>query len=94
MKGAHKCSEYCRQRMSPAISVNKVCCGLEPSATEAYSPPLDPEGLRINNNNIKNNKQTNKKTQAGYWPWIAEMHTKGIISMSPDSCIFLYIEKC
>jgi len=29
-----------------------------------------------------------------YWPQIAEMHVKRMISMSPDSCIFPYIEKC
>jgi len=26
-------------------------------------------------------------------PRIAEMHLKGMISVSPDSCIFPYIEK-
>ena len=30
---------------------------------------------------------------AGCWPQIAEMHVKGMISVSPDSCIFPYIEK-
>ena len=29
----------------------------------------------------------------GYWPQIAEMHMKGMISVSPDSWIFPYIEK-
>ena len=28
-----------------------------------------------------------------YWPQIAETHIKGIISVSPDSCIFPFIEK-
>ena len=30
----------------------------------------------------------------GYWPQIAEVHIKRMVSMSPDSCIFSYIEKC
>ena len=30
---------------------------------------------------------------SGYWPQIAEVHIKGTILVSPDSCIFLYIEK-
>ena len=30
----------------------------------------------------------------GSWPQIAEIHTKGMISVSPDSCIFPHIEKC
>ena len=29
----------------------------------------------------------------GYWPQIAEMHMKGMISVIPDSCILPYIEK-
>ena len=29
----------------------------------------------------------------GYWPQITEMHMKGMISISPNSCIFPYIEK-
>ena len=30
----------------------------------------------------------------GYWPLRAKMHVKGMISVSPDSCIFPCIEKC
>ena len=29
-----------------------------------------------------------------YWPQIAEVSIKGMISVSPDSCIFPYTEKC
>ena len=29
-----------------------------------------------------------------HWPQIAEVYIKGMISVSPDSCIFPYIEKC
>ena len=32
--------------------------------------------------------------ETGYWPQIAEMHMKGMISVSLDYCIFPYIEKC
>ena len=28
-----------------------------------------------------------------YQPWIARVHIKGMITVSPDSCIFPYIEK-
>ena len=31
--------------------------------------------------------------KTGYWP-IAEVHIKGMTSVSLDSCIFLYKEKC
>ena len=36
-------------------------------------------------------KQTNKQT--GYRPQRAEIHAKGRVSVSLDSCIFPYIEK-
>ena len=29
-----------------------------------------------------------------YWPQIAEVSIKGMILVSPDSCIFPYTEKC
>ena len=32
-----------------------------------------------------------KNQEAGCWPQLAEMHMKGMISVRPDSCIFLYI---
>ena len=32
--------------------------------------------------------------KTGYWPQIAEVYIKGMISVSPDSCIFPYMEKC
>ena len=28
-----------------------------------------------------------------YWHWIAKVHSKGMISLSPDSCFFHYTEK-
>ena len=31
--------------------------------------------------------------RTGYWPHIAEVHMEGMISMSPDSCLFPYIGK-
>jgi len=31
--------------------------------------------------------------KTGHWPRIAERHKRGINSVSPDSCTFLYIEK-
>ena len=29
-----------------------------------------------------------------YWPQMADIHIKGMISVSSDSCIFSYIEEC
>ena len=30
----------------------------------------------------------------GYWPWVAKVHIRGMISMSPVSSIFPYTDKC
>ena len=38
-------------------------------------------------------KLRNWGENTGYWPHIGEVHNKGIISVSPDSYIFPYIEK-
>ena len=35
-----------------------------------------------------------KNQEAGCWPQVAEMHMKGMISVSPNACIFPYIEEC
>ena len=37
--------------------------------------------------------KTKNKTKQDAGPRIAEMDTKGMISVSPDSCFFPYIEK-
>ena len=50
-------------------------------ATTAYHELLSPEDPQ------------DVKTQ-DYWPQITEVHIKGVISVSPDSCIFPYKEKC
>ena len=72
-------SPVCGWKMSPAISVNKGCCGHQ--AISLCGRPglstLRDSGWR----------------RAGCWPQIAKAHIKGMISISPDSCIFPYIEK-
>ena len=49
----------------------------------AATTPYGKQGTKDVNNQI-----------TGQWPWIAEMRMKGIISVSPGSCIFPYTEKC
>ena len=90
-----------RNVIFPAISVNKAetvigdCshhgwCACEPEETQegkedlssishqtAATPYGEPWGYE----------------NTGCWPQIAEAHMKGMISMSPASCIFPYIEK-
>ena len=37
-------------------------------------------------------EETQDMKNTEYWPQIAEVHIKGMISISPDSCIFPYME--
>ena len=92
-----------RNEILPAISVNKGCHSrAAPSKGELVSPEqtqegsqaylpcsshhtaATPEGSPWGNTGCEN---------TGYWPQRAEVPIKGMISMSPDLCIFPYIEK-
>ena len=76
-------------------SLGELCTGCPPSSHQLMQlpppppPPPHPSSL---------NQQCTLKTQdedriPGYWPQIADMRIKGMISVSPDSCILPYIEK-
>ena len=41
----------------------------------------------------RESRGTQDAKNTGYWPQIAEMHMKGMISVSPDACILPYTEK-
>ena len=38
-------------------------------------------------------EETQDVKTLGHWPQIAELPVKGMISVDPDSCISLYIDK-
>ena len=38
-------------------------------------------------------EETQDEEKTGHWPQRAGVHIKGMISMSPEFCIFPYIEK-
>ena len=50
--------------------------------TQAASTPYSGQGAKDVKNQVTE-----------FWSHIAEMHTKGMISVSLDSCIYQYIEK-
>lgn len=64
----------CGRRMSPAIAVNKGCCGLQDVSHAAPSPNSAPWG------------ETGWR-RTGYWPKVAKVHIKEMISVSPDAHI-------
>lgn len=58
-------------------------------ATSPCSLPLPKKGTWGEFRMEKNRKLS----VLGYWPWIVKMWVSGIISVSPASCMLLYIEK-
>ena len=89
------------KKMWPAISVNKRCCSHQ-ATTDTYMVGL--RELRMETKGclpshcshplIVDPEAFPGWIKAEKWPQIAEVHIKGMISVSPDSCIFLYKEKC
>ena len=91
-----------------AISVNKGCCShqvitlklprrwaLRPEGTQdgdkwaAGCPLPSPSSSQL-----LQPSQICTWENSGYWPQIAEVRIKGMVLVSPDSCICPYIENC
>ena len=60
---------------------------LQPSSHQLLHYPLNTNFLRCTLRGLRMEK-------IGYWPYIIKVHVKGMVSVSPVSCIFPYIEKC
>ena len=86
-----------RNIIFPAISVNKdvtvisELMSLEGTQKEKSACHL--AATRLQPLLMVSRKEAQDVKSTEYWPQIAETHIKGIISVSPDSCIFPYIEK-
>ena len=92
-----------RKQIFPAISVNK-----DVTVIRDYIPQCDlvgPEGAQeeeyLLSINIGHQTATTpygepwgtQDVKTEYWLQIGDVHIKGMISVSPDSCIFPYIEE-
>ena len=75
--------------MVPALSVNKGCCSHQ--AIIVMLPQPSGQLLQPPINDVPWRDSAGEST--GHWPQTAEVHTKGMISVSPDCCIFPYTEK-
>ena len=74
------------------------------SSAIAATSTVSPEGTQEGNREYlpSSSHQTaatldgaaSERENTRYWPQIAEVHIKGMMSVSPDSCIFPYVEKC
>lgn len=96
---------HCKWKILPPISVNKGCCGhqaitfscpeMSPVGTQdeaccqALSHCSHPQQCTLNVSWVYSGWM-----RTGYWPLMAKVHMKGIISMRQVSYIFPYIEKC
>ena len=95
---------YCRKGMLPAIPVNEEFFSSEKifqknwnqsfqfstdPTTRPCSLPLPQKGTWGEFRMEKNRKLS----VLGCWPWIVKIRVSWVISVSPGSCIFSYIEK-
>ena len=101
-KSRNKSFYVLRNGLFPAISVNT-----DVTATRDCKPPMwageppglrkentcDPGGIRLQSLHTVSPCGAQMWTSTGEQPRIAEGHMKGMISLSPDSCIFPYTEK-
>ena len=67
---------------------------------EPVTPKRTQEGEYLPSSSHQNTATSYSEPQGtlemktGYWPQMAEVHIKGMTSLSPDSWIFPYIKKC
>ena len=86
-----------------AVSVNKDVTVIAIAALPCEL--LSPKGIQEEREYLLSNSQDCSRSlwwdqgkegqdvKTGYWPQIGEMRMKGMVSVSPDSCILPYIKK-
>ena len=62
------------------------------SPGETQEGKSKPVGIRLQPLPVVSLKET-QDVKTGYWTQITEVHIKGMFSVNPNSCIFLYVEK-
>lgn len=72
-------SGRCGWRKLPAVSVSEGGCGCRASSRCSQPSTVQPEGTQ--------------GREKGQRSWSAKGHVKGVISLSPHSCIFPHMEK-
>ena len=91
-----------RNGIFPATSVNKGCHKSSVIATTADGELVSHEETQEGKNTCSNQTAATPYGEpwgdsgyedTGYWPLVGEVPIEGMISVSQDSCIFLYIEK-
>ena len=84
-----------RTGIFPVISINKDGTVIRipaPQGTQEGEESLPSEAIRLQPLPTGSPEELGVKN-TGYWPQRAEMHMKGVTSVSPNPCIFPYIEK-
>ena len=75
--------------MSQSAAIAALCCvTVSPEGTQEGKNTCHLAAIRLQPLPMVSPEETPR-----YWPQIAEVHIKGMISVSPDSCIFPYIKK-
>ena len=80
-----------RTRLSDWSDLNMSCWALRTTRKEKKMCYL--AGISLESLPTVSPKEAQDGKNTVYWPQITEMHVKGMISVSPDSCIFSFIQK-
>ena len=91
------CCHINKQKLSHSSAIAATTDGelMSPGETQegvGISSRNKPVGIRLQPLPVVNLKET-QDVKTGYWTQITEVHIKGMVSVSPNSCIFLYVEK-
>lgn len=89
----------CEGKTLPAVSVNQVHRGHQ-VISRCRRPPQRGEGTRRQTHGGPASaatltvppEGTQDVESTGPWPWRATVQIKGVISIGPEACIFLYTE--
>ena len=77
-------------RIFPAVSINKDVTVISNSSPPGHWVP-EISSHELEDSPYREPWGTQDVKNTGYWPQIAETHIRGMISASPDSCIFPYV---
>ena len=78
---------------SPVIAATKDSNLVSPEGTQQGKNTCYLPAIRLQPLSMVSPKETQDVKTRGHWRQTAEVPVKGMISVDPDSCIFLYIDK-
>ena len=82
-----------KMAQSPVIAATKDSKLVSPEGTQQGKNTCHLPAIRLQPLSMVSSEETQDVKTLGHWPQTAELPVKGMISVDPDSCISLYIDK-